>query len=300
MVLAAWALHRELIGVNAGALLTELRGFGAARIALAGAATIVSFVVLGGIEVMALGYLRLLDVVPRRTGLVTGFVANALSQSMGVALLTGAAVRVRAYRRYGVDSGEIARLSAFVTVTATLGLMATGAGAFLASSAPLQLWHLLVPMRVVGAVLAATVAAYLAWSTIGTRRTVGHGAWRIVRPRLRVALGQIALASVDWLVTGSLLFLVLPAAIGIKFFTVLRVYLVAQTVGTASHVPGGAGVFDLVILALLLPLAGPASRAAIVASLVAFRVLYYLAPLVVACAVAAAAEMRAPGLARAT
>ena len=309
IALAAWAIHGELAGLEAGALLAELRGFGAARFALAVAATVASFVVLGGIELMALGYVRLSKRIPRGTGMLTGFVANAFSQSVGVALLTGGAVRARAYRRYGVEGADVARMSAFVTVTVTLGLMTTGAAAFLESSAPLRLWRMVLPTRLVGAVLAVVVIAYLMWGILGTRGTrgtrgaggvLGHGAWRVERPTRRASIGQVVIASLDWVITGSLLFLVLPAAIGIGFFTALRVYLVAQTVGTASHVPGGAGVFDLLVLALLAPLAPPASRAAIVASLIAFRVLYYFVPLVVACGVAAVAELRAPKLVHGT
>ena len=298
--LAVWALRAELVGLDRGALLAELRGFGAWRLVLAATATVASFVVLGGIELMALGYARRSADVPRSAAMLTGFVANALSQSIGVALLTGGAVRLRAYRRYGVGGVDIARLSGFVTLTATLGLMATGAAAFLASSAPLHLWHRELPVRLVGALLAASVGAYLAWSIVGQRDVVGRGAWRMARPTPRVAVEQVSVAALDWVVTGSLLFLMLPPALGIGFLRALRVYLVAQTVGTASHVPGGAGVFDLMVLALLLPAAGAGSRAAIVAALVAFRVLYYLIPLVVACLVAVAAEMRAPDLAHGT
>jgi uncharacterized membrane protein YbhN (UPF0104 family) len=58
-----------------------------------------------------------------------------------------------------------------------------------------------------------------------------------------------------------------------------------------SHVPGGAGVFELIVLALLAPITLPEHRAAVVASLVAFRVLYYLLPLVAATAIAVTAEL---------
>jgi phosphatidylglycerol lysyltransferase len=292
VALAAWALRRELAGLDAGSLVAALRGYTVQHVVVGLAATAGSFALLGAIELMALRYAGRTDI-PRATGMITGFVANALSQAIGVALLTGAAVRMRAYRSHGVDTSDVARISAFVTLTVTLGLLATGAVAFLASSAPLSLWHLTLPVRAVGAVLAGMVLAYLGWSAAGHRATIGRGAWRIVKPRPALALAQTALASLDWIVTGSLLYLVLPAAAAVGYATSLRVYLVAQTLGTLSHVPGGAGVFELLVLALLAPAVATPLRAGIVASLVLFRVLYYVLPLAGACIVTGIAELRA-------
>jgi hypothetical protein len=218
-------------------------------------------------------------------------VANAFSQSIGLALLTGGAVRLRAYARHQLDTAEVARVSAFVTLTVTLGLLAAGAGAFLASTTPLQLWHVALPVHPVGVVLGLIVLAYLGWSHFGSRDTIGRRGRQLRRPDLPLAVRQIALASFDWLLTGTILFVVLPPALGIGYATVLRVYLVAQTVGVISHVPGGAGVFELLVLALLAPVTSPAQRAVVVASLVVFRVVYYLLPLVTALAIAAIFEL---------
>jgi uncharacterized membrane protein YbhN (UPF0104 family) len=286
-VLAAWALRRELTGLDAHALVAQLRRYGWRHASLGIAATVASFGLLGALELLGLRYAGHGDGVPRRTGLTTGFVANAMSQSIGVALLTGSAVRMRAYRRHGLDAADVARVSAFVTIAITLGLLATGAAAFLASSAPLQLWRLALPVRAVGALLAVVVVAYVAWSLIGG----GRAAWRIHVPTPALAVGQVTISAIDWVLTGSILYLVLPDGLGVEYATALRVYLVAQTVGSLSHVPGGAGVFELLVLALLAP-AATRERAAIVASLVMFRVLYYLLPLVAACVVAAGAELR--------
>jgi phosphatidylglycerol lysyltransferase len=291
--LAVWALRRELSDLDMGALATHLRDYGWRRATLGVIATAASFTALGVMELMGLRYARREHSVPRAVGMTTGFVASALSQSIGVALLTGAAVRLRAYRRDALDASGVARVSAFVTVTVTLGLLATGAMAFLASSAPLYVWHAALPVRGVGALLAAVVMAYLAWSAFGSHDAIGRGAWRVSRPEPRLAAEQLALSAFDWIVTGSILYLVMPTSLAIEYSTALRVYLVAQTIGTLSHVPGGAGVFELLVIALLAPLTPPGQRTAIVASLVMFRVLYYLLPLIAAFVVAGIAELRA-------
>ncbi len=76
------------------------------------------------------------------------------------------------------------------------------------------------------------------------------------------------------------------------YATLLRAYLVAQTAGVASHIPGGYGVFELAMVALL-PASTPSARVALVAALLLFRVVYYLLPLLTAGVLAAVVELRA-------
>ena len=292
-LLAAWALLRELDGLRGEALLRQLQSYEPRRVALALACTAASFLVLGAVEELALRYTGHARTVSRRTAWVTAFVAHAFTQSVGLALLTGAAVRVRAYSRHAMDAIAVARISAFVTLTVTLGLLATGAGAMLASSAPLRVAGVLVPARSVGSTLALVVAAYVAWSALGKRDVLGRGRWRIERPSPLMAGGQLLFAALDWILSGTVLYALLPASAGLGYVELLRVYLVAQTAGMASHIPGGAGVFEVVVLTLAAG-GGVERHAALVASLVMFRVAYYLVPLVIAGLVAAVAELRPP------
>jgi len=55
--------------------------------------------------------------------------------------------------------------------------------------------------------------------------------------------------------------------------------VLAMSAGTISHVPGGLGVFDAIILFYLSPFMSPDQ---IVGSLLGYRVIYNLAPLLVA------------------
>ncbi|MEO8563799.1 MAG: hypothetical protein ABI601_17100 [bacterium] len=285
---AAWALRRELHETSIGAIVQNVRRYDAAHILLALLCTVASFLALGAIELLALRYVGRRDV-SRTTAVTTGFVAHAFSQSVGLALLTGAAVRLRAYRSRGVDAVTVARLSAFVTLTVALGLLATGAAALIASSAPLRVGRMAMPVKPLGATLALVVLAYLVWIAIG-RGAEPTGRWGIARPSTTMAISQIVLASLDWLITGTVLFALLPSSLAISYVELLRIYLSAQTVAVASHVPGGLGVFELVVLTLG-PTDVPGTRVALIAALVMFRVVYYLAPLVAAIVVAGGAEL---------
>jgi phosphatidylglycerol lysyltransferase len=290
LALAVWALRHELAGVQLAELTRQFGGYGSRHATLALAGTAASFATLGLIESLAIQYIGTVRI-PRRTSMATAFVAHAFSQSIGLALLTGAAVRVRAYRQWGLDGASVARISGFVTLTIAMGLLACGAGALLASRAPVQIWHVAFPARPAGAVLAALVLAYLAWSVVSSRDHVGRGRWRLRRPTVRVAVGQIVLSSLDWLLTGTVLFAVLPAAAGVEYGALLRAYLVAQTLAMASHVPGGVGVLEAAVLTLTVT-GDTTQRTALVAALVMFRVVYYLLPLASALVVAGLAELR--------
>jgi uncharacterized membrane protein YbhN (UPF0104 family) len=288
-IAAGWALHRELAGLSSAELLHHLGSYGWRHLGLAAGCTAASFLVLGLLELLALRYTGIRHV-PRARGMTTGFMASAFSQSVGLALLTGAAVRLRAYGRYAVQTVAVARISAFVTLTVSLGLLATGAGALLASSAPARVGRASIAVRPAGALLGLVVLAYLAWSIIGRRETLGRGGWMVRRPSPSLAVAQLCLSSLDWLLTGTVLYAFVPSSVGVDYATLLRVYLTAQTVAVVSHIPGGVGVLEVVVLAML---AGPnpVEHAAIVASLVMFRVVYYLFPLIAAGLVAIVAEL---------
>ncbi|MDB4877028.1 MAG: hypothetical protein JWM41_3474 [Gemmatimonadetes bacterium] len=295
---AAWALHRELAALSLGDLVSHVRAVGWTSLALALACTVASFAVLGLIELLALrraaGVAR--ERLPARAGLLTSFVANAFGQSIGLSVLTGTAVRLRAYARYGADVAEVAQTSAFVTLTTTLGLLAAGALA-LAGVMPAT-GAIGAIMRPTAIVSASLVLGYLAWSALGTREAVGGSTWHIVRPSPAVAARQIFLSVVDWLLTGTVLFVLLPASSAIAYGSLLRAYMVAQMAGVTSHVPAGAGVFEIVLLSVLAQGAPSTERAGLVAALVLFRIVYYLIPLCGAIAVAGSAEVLAPEAAR--
>ena len=118
LVLASWALRRGLAGLHAAELWSQFHAaYGWRHAALALGCTAASFVTLGLIEVLALRAAGLHSRIPRRAAMTTAFVTHAFSQSVGLALLTGAAVRLRAYARYRMDAAVVGRTSAVVTLT---------------------------------------------------------------------------------------------------------------------------------------------------------------------------------------
>ena len=293
-VIAAAMLRHEVAGVDRAELVRALRSYGWAHVALGVLCTVASFLTLGAVELLALRYAgrRAAHAVPRSAALTTAFVSHAFSQSVGLGLLTGTAVRLRAYADHGVDALAVARASAFVTATVVLGLLAVGSVALMIAPPALHVIHIAVPERRAGVLLAAIVLAYVAWTGFGKHAGIGSGRWHVPHPSLAFAMAQVVLSAFDWLATGMVLFALLPVGLSLSYIALLKAYLVAQMVGMASHVPGGAGVFEVALLGLLAPGLSGTMRNGLVGSLIAYRVLYYLVPLGAATMVAAVVEVR--------
>jgi hypothetical protein len=87
-------------------------------------------------------------------------------------------------------------------------------------------------------------------------------------------------------VAAGALFVILPAGHGLDFITFCATYVLACLLGIASHMPGGIGAFEATMLNAV-----PAPSAeALFASLLLFRVIYYVAPFVLALALLGANE----------
>jgi len=287
-VLAFVALQRELARVSAAEVWQAMGAFGAGSVATALICAAASFFTIAIFEVLALrdsagyeggGSARK---VPVRVAIATSFVANALSQSIGFAVLTGSCIRMRAYSRYNLGGPAIARISAFVTITATLGLLAAGAVALFQAPAAI--------LTRFGIALSIPAIAYLIWAMVG-RGTIGGKTWIMRPPSRRMALAQVSLSVVDWLLTGTVLFVLLPSSMKLGYLAFLGVYLVAQTAGVVSHVPGGFGVFEGAFISLLAVSDPTMSATVVAASLVVYRIVYYLAPLIIAMVVAVVADL---------
>ncbi|HVQ15094.1 MAG TPA: bifunctional lysylphosphatidylglycerol flippase/synthetase MprF, partial [Vicinamibacterales bacterium] len=115
----------------------------------------------------------------------------------------------------------------------------------------------------------------MAWAHTGPIRL---WAFELPPPTVRLALAQVVTSVVDWALAGAVLFVLLPEQ-SAPFLAVLGAFLTAQIIGLVSHVPGGVGVFEGTMVLLLKPFV---SSAELLPSLVAYRAIYYLLPLVVA------------------
>jgi uncharacterized membrane protein YbhN (UPF0104 family) len=108
-----------------------------------------------------------------------------------------------------------------------------------------------------------------------------------------MALIQLALSTLNWLTIAAVIHALLLQAL--PYPTVLGVLLVAAIAGVVTHIPAGLGVIEAVFIALA---GGIVPRGELLAALLAYRALYYLAPLAVAIVVYLLLEARARAAAR--
>jgi uncharacterized membrane protein YbhN (UPF0104 family) len=135
-------------------------------------------------------------------------------------------------------------------------------------------------LRLLGVVFLGMVAGYLLWGKF-RKMPLTWGEEEFPLPSSRLSILQVLLASVDWALAASILYILMPFSFPFSFPDFLGFFLLAQIVGLASQVPGGLGVFESMFI-LLLPV--PHLHSATLGALVAFRLIYYFLPLAVATA----------------
>jgi glycosyltransferase 2 family protein len=154
----------------------------------------------------------------------------------------------------------------------------------LPDSWPISTTHL----RLIGFVLVAIAAGYLLLCAFSRQRETTIRGHEIVLPSFRMAALQLVMGASNWLIMSGIIFVLFQQRI--EFPAVVSVLLLAAVAGVITHVPAGLGVLEAVFLALL---SHKMPQPAILAALVAYRVVYYLAPLAIAAVVYLAMEARA-------
>ena len=290
LVLAAavYALHHLARDIALADVWANIAALPRINVALALLCTVASYAMLTRYDWLALRYLRVSLSAVRLA--VIAFTAVAVGNNVGVSALSAGAIRYRGYSAEGLAAAQIATVVGFCGVTFVLGTaLLLGLALLLQTATVLHQAGLPVVVgRLAGGALLLVPAAYVAWSISGAD-SIELGNWRLARPSPAVALGQIAVSAADLLLVSGVLYLLLPTGAGVGFVEFLGVYLVSLGMGVASGVPGGAGVFESMML-LLLPQVPPAG---LLGAMVIYRLLYYALPLVVALCLIGALEFGA-------
>ena len=284
--LAFEALHGELSEVRWADVSAALRGVPASAVLAALLATLVNFAALSFYDRIAFAYIG--KHLPYRRLAYTSFLAYAIANSIGFATLSGTSVRYRYYSRWGVTAGDLSRVVINYSTTFWLGLFALGGMALVLHPAE-GAARALAPFvsRAVGSALLALVLGYIALPFL-RRQPLRFWRFELAVPSTGIVLAQVAASVVDWMACAAVLYVLLPAS-ALPFGALLGSFLVAQLAGLVSHVPGGIGVFESLMLIALRPYHAPQ---VVLAALLLFRVIYYLAPFAIAVALILRDELR--------
>ncbi|WP_236045216.1 MULTISPECIES: bifunctional lysylphosphatidylglycerol flippase/synthetase MprF [Pseudooceanicola] len=283
----AYALYHLLAEVSLREVMGLVRHTPSEIVGLALLCTFGGFSALIGYDWSALRYIR--KSLPFPVVATGGFLGYAIGNTVGVGPVTGGAVRYRVYSALGLSAQDIAGISVFGSVAFGLGATMIGVGALA--------WHphalgslLALPGSTIRiAALALLAACFIVLAFVSTRRSEFRVRGFCLRaPSPSLMAGQFLFTLAETLCSATALYLLLPAH-DLGFATFLAVFAAAVMAGVVSHVPGGVGVFETVIIAAL-PASVPAGQAA--AGLLLYRLIYYLAPFALALVILALGELR--------
>ncbi|HRV81419.1 MAG TPA: hypothetical protein P5218_08290, partial [Planctomycetota bacterium] len=275
LALAGYLLHRELRAIRWSDVAKSVHALPLSAMGISVLFTALNFVVLMAYDWTGLKLVR--HNLRLRQVAATSLVAYSFGNSLGV-FLGATPVRLRMYTAAGLSTADVLRLVLFIGFGFWMGLFCLGGALFLGhpfaipsglpigwtDSRPLG-WTLLA-LAAMGFGVCALRKEPLRWKRLS-----------IQTPPFAIAAVQALIATFDLMLAAAALFVLLPSDLGVGYFAFAAIYILAVVVALLSHVPGGIGVLELVLVAFL-----PEASHALVASLLVYRVIYYLLPLALA------------------
>jgi uncharacterized membrane protein YbhN (UPF0104 family) len=277
IVMVAFVLKDKIALFSSGTFMRGLKAIPVQRLLVAVICTCAYYLVITGYDTLAFRTMRLSA--SKRSIALASFVSFAYSNVIGFGAVTNASMRYHIHKHAGVTLKDSTKVVAFYTLTLILGVLAVGSVVFLLSPIRLPL-SLKLPFRTVqpfGWIALGLLASYVWLLTRG--KPVKIWKWHLPHLPLKVVLVQVLVASADWMLSGATAFVLLPHSSHMYYTEFMSIYIVAQLAGMFSQVPGGVGVFETIML-LLLP--KRASAAVTIGSLLAFRLVFYVIPFVIA------------------
>jgi len=275
---ALFILHKELKQYSYHDVIRSLGELPALHVYIALGLTFLNYAVMTGYDSMALRYIH--HPLPYPKIAFASFIAYAFSASVGFSMIAGGTIRYRLYSAWGLSAGEITKAIAFSTWALWLGLFSLSGIIFLIEPVAVpSILHLpFSSLRPLGVALLVPACGYLFLCAFRKRPLMIRG-WEFSLPPIGLSIFQIAVSSLDYALAGGVLYALLSSWGDLSYPGFLPIFLLAQIMGSLSQIPGGLGVFETLILTLLSPVLPAGS---ILASLLAYRVIYYLLPLGIA------------------
>lgn len=271
LAIVAWVVGRAVLAIDWHGVAHAWSVLPPGRIALSLAGSLISFGMLALLDVLAARSIAANRVSAKRAALA-GAVSHAFSNTLGFPALTGSVIRYRIYAAAGLGRGDIGRIVALAAFGVAMGFTVVTTLALLWQPALAHGWR-----RPLGAMICAALLAFLLWLR-GAHRSVCIARWKLAFPDSATAAWQMVVGGIEMLAAIGALYVLLPAAAAPQFIDFLPIYVGAVLVGLVSHVPGGLGVFEVIVLA-----AFPAhARADALAAMLCYRLTYSLVPFALA------------------
>ena len=285
---AIYLLYQKLQAYSLEEIQNAMAETPTSRILLAVGITALSYLILMGYDWIAL--IAIKKPIPFSRVAIVSFIGQTVSYNFG-ALLGGTTVRYRLYTGWGFAIADIVRLVLMLAITFWVGALGLCGIVFMVAPPTIpQEFHHVFPttdMRILGVMLfAITICYFIACHFV--RKTVNILGKEFSFPTLKIALIQTFVACLDLVVAASVMFVLFSPELNLSFGQFLPSYLMAQFAVILTHVPGGVGVFELVILHLT----HTPHIQLIIAGVLLFRIIYFIIPLLLALALFVLYEIR--------
>lgn len=286
---ALYAIHLEIRQVRTHSregILDALGSIDPARLAIAAALVIPGLLALACYDLVAARFLRL--GIGWWRPLMIGVLGYSITNTTGHGVLVGGLLRLRIYPRLGVTGPQIGALVGFGVLTYYLGLSVVSATALILEGSELR--NLLSGLPRIGtwfegnwfryaapAVLLTGVLLWFVLITVRRRPLVIRG-HEVRLPTPGIGLVQLAVSVADLVIASTVLFVLLPDHHDLGWLEFMGIFSVVQFASLMSGVPGGIGVFSAIMIGVIGPRFPGDAETDLLASLIAFRILYYLIP----------------------
>ena len=226
--------------------------------------------------------------VPYWAAALAGFTSYSVGHNVGASVFTGGAVRYRVYSGWGLNALEVAKLCFVAGLTFWLGNAAVlGLGILYAPLAASAIDQLPAWVNRAAAVVDLVLLAFYVGWVWQHPRVVGRAGWSVALPGGPLTLLQIGIGIVDLSFCALAMYMLLPEDPNISFVALAVIFVSATLLGFASHAPGGIGVFDAAMLVGLWQF----DREELLAGLLLFRLLYYVAPFAISLSILGVREL---------
>ena len=274
--IACYVLYHMLRGINVDEVIEAIRDTEPHQIALAALFVSAGYFTLTFYDMFATRAIG--HPVPYKINALAAFTSYSIGHNVGASVFTGGAVRYRIYSGWGLNAIDVAKICFLAGLTfwlgnaAVLGLGITYHPEAAAAIDQLPVW--LNRTTAIGIILG--LCGYVGWVWIQPR-SVGRGPWSVMLPGGPLTLLQIMIGIIDLGFCALAMYVLVPDEPNLGFVVVAVIFVSATLLGFASHSPGGLGVFDAAMLVGLWQM----DREDLLAGMLLFRMLYYIAPFVI-------------------
>ena len=274
---ACYMLYHMLRHINVQEVVEAIKDTEPHQIILAGLFVAAGYFTLTFYDLFAVRAIGRSDI-PYRINALAAFTSYSIGHNVGASVFTGGAVRYRIYSGWGLNAIDVAKICFLAGLTFWLGNAAVlGLGVAYHPEAAAAIDQLPAWLnRVAAFAVLLALGTYVVWVSMRPRG-VGRGPWTVILPGGTLTLVQIAIGIIDLGFCALAMYVLVPDEPNLGFIVVAVIFVAATLLGFASHSPGGLGVFDAAMLVGLWQM----DREDLLAGMLLFRLLYYIAPFVI-------------------